>query len=59
MHGLVFLAYLLGQPVLNLQRNSTLKTNIEEIWHFISEMSRQDISAFHIAPISLGCGQKY
>lgn len=31
MHGLVFLAYLLGQPVLNLQGNSTLKTNIEEI----------------------------
>lgn len=59
MHGLVFLAYLLGQPVLNLQRNSTLKINIEEIYSFISEMSRQDISAFHITPVSLGYGQKY
>lgn len=58
MHGLVFLVYLLGQTVLNLQRNSTLKTNIKEMKSFISKMSRQDISAFHIAAVSLGCGEK-
>jgi len=53
-----FLTYLLGQTVLNLQRNCTLKTNIKEIKSFISKMSRLDILLFHIASGSLGCREK-